>query len=375
MTDTQEPRPPGAGDLTRRRFLQAAGMGAAALPALGVMAQFFNAPPAGAQLPPPGPPARSKDPWPKRPAYRFAMICHLTAEPFFVPTRLGANDACDLLGATYTWDGSASGITDEMVDAFEDAIDDKVDGIGCCMVDPKAFNDVTDKALAAGIPVVAFNAEAAPSSGNHAMAFIGQGFNAAGAAVAQRALSYVQKGDLVGAMVGTPSSLTEQSRLAGAQAVFDAAGARLAKVVVGTEQKRAVDNIASWAEGHPDAKFVFATSGINGPALAAVAARLAWPRRGVHAATFDVSMPVLMALSKGQLGFTVDQQAYLQGFLPIFELFMYSMTGGLIAPFDVSTGSRLVTRQDVGRYLLHRDSWEGTSTVPVVLRPPKTVHG
>ena len=44
--------------------------------------------------------------------------------------------------------------------AFRVAITNNVDGISVAVVDPKAFNAVTDEALGKGIPVVAYNAQA-----------------------------------------------------------------------------------------------------------------------------------------------------------------------------------------------------------------------
>lgn len=362
-----------ARELSRRRFLRNAGIGAAAVPFISAFAEALGGADVAAQEPPSRRPASSKDPWPKRPAYRFAMVCHQTADPFFVPVRAGANDACALLGATYTWDGSATGRTTEMVDAFDDAIDDRVDGIACCVVDPTAFNTVTDQALAAGIPVVAFNAEAPATSGNHAMSYIGQDVYAAGAALAERMLPHLKKGDLVGGMMGAPASAIEQGRMSGAASVFSSAGAHLAQVVVGTTQGPAATRIEAWYKEHQDVKFMFATAASSGAAVGSVIQNLGLAKKGVGGAAFDVSGPVLQEISKGNLVFTLDQQAYLQGFLPIFELFVYAITGGLIIPVDVDTGHKLVTKENVGDYLSRRDSWEGSSTVPVVFTPPRKI--
>ena len=362
-----------ARELSRRRFLRNAGIGTAAVPFLGALVEALGGADVAAQGQPSRPPASSKDPWPQRPAYKFAMVYHQTADPFFVPVLAGANDACALLGATYTWDGSATGSTTEMVDAFNDAIDDQVDGIACCVVDPKAFNAVTDQALAAGIPVVAFNAEAPPTSGNHAMAYIGQDFYAAGAALAERMLPHLKKGDLVGGMIGAPASAIEQGRMSGAASVFSSAGAHLAQVVVGTTQGPAATRIGAWYKEHQDVKFMFTTAASTGAALASVIQKLALGKRGIAGAGFDVSGSVLQEVRKGNLVFTLDQQAYLQGFLPIFELFAYNITGGLIIPVDVDTGHKLVTKDNVGDYLSRRDTWEGSSTVPVAFTPPRKI--
>ncbi len=42
------------------------------------------------------------------------------------------------------------------------------------IIDPKAFNAPTERALAAGIPVFAYNADAPSGSANKRLAYIGQ---------------------------------------------------------------------------------------------------------------------------------------------------------------------------------------------------------
>ena len=103
--------------------------------------------------------------------FKFTFVNHVTTNPFFVPTKYGAEDACKLLGCTYQWTGSESSNINEMVNAFNSAVSAKVDGIAVALVDLKAFNGPIKKALDAGIPVVGYNADA-PDSGR--LAYIGQ---------------------------------------------------------------------------------------------------------------------------------------------------------------------------------------------------------
>src|ERR1700758_2998485 len=37
------------------------------------------------------------------PNYKFTFVNHVTTNPFFVPTKYGAEDACKLLGCSYSW--------------------------------------------------------------------------------------------------------------------------------------------------------------------------------------------------------------------------------------------------------------------------------
>jgi len=260
-----------------------------------------------------------------------------------------------------------------MVNAFRTAIDIKVNGIACAMVDPHAFNTVTDDALTAGIPVLAYNAEAPAGSGNNAMSYVGQDLYLAGVAVAKRILTYVKKGDLVGGMISVPGSLNEQPRMDGAASVFKPAGINFVQVGVGATEGPALASIEAWYQGHQDVKFMFSSGGSNGIAVATAIQKLGLAAKGIGGAAFDVGVPVLQLIQAGHLAFTVDQQAYLQGAMSIYQMFLYNITGGLITPVNVNTGFKYVTKDNVGAYLQNKDSWEGSSTTPVVFTPPKTI--
>jgi simple sugar transport system substrate-binding protein len=357
-------------EVSRRRFLRNAGLTAAAVPFMGTLGEILGQSSASASSS-----LGTHNPWPSYPAYKFAMVCHVTADPFFVSCREGANDMCALLGVSYTWTGSETDIIPEMVDAFTVAINDKVDGIACCMVDPTAFNAVTNRALDAGIPVTAYNAEAPVGAGNNAMCYIGQDLFDAGVAVAKRILTYVKKGDLVGGMISVPGSLNEQPRMDGAASVFKPAGIDFVQVGVGATEGPALASIEAWYQGHQDVKFMFSSGGSNGVAVATAIQKLGLAKKGIGGAAFDVGVPVLDLIAKGQLAFTVDQQAYLQGACSIYELFLYNITGGLITPVDVDTGFKYVDKSNVSAYVTRKDSWEGSSTTPVVYTPPASIKG
>ena len=364
-----------ARDLSRRRLLRNAGTAAAAASIIGAIAACDNNSSSAAAATSVASTNGYHNPWPKYPSYKFALVCHVTADPFFVSARAGANDMCALLGCSYTWTGSENDIVPEMVNAFTVAVNDKVNGIGCCIVDPTAFNDVTNKALDQGIPVVAFNAEAPVGKGNNAMSYIGQDLYSAGVAVATRILKYVKKGDLVGGMISVPGSLNEQPRMDGAASVFKTAGVDFVQVGVGATEGPALAAIEAWYQGHQNAKFMFSSGGSNGVAVATAIQKLGLASKGIGGAAFDVGVPVLDLISAGQLAFTVDQQAYLQGAMSIYQLFLYNITGGLITPVNVNTGFKYVDKANVADYVSRKDSWEGSSTTPVVYTPAASIAG
>ena len=87
-----------------------------------------------------------------QPSMKFTFVNHVTTNPFFVPTKYGAEDACKLLGCSYQWTGSESSNVKEMVNAMNSAITSHVDGIAVALVDQKAFNSPTERALNSNIP-------------------------------------------------------------------------------------------------------------------------------------------------------------------------------------------------------------------------------
>ncbi len=91
---------------------------------------------------------------------KFVFVNHVTTNPFFVPTKYGAEDACKLLGCSYQWTGSENSNVNEMVNAMNSAVTGGADGIAVALIDDKAFNAPTDAALKAKIPVVSYNADA-----------------------------------------------------------------------------------------------------------------------------------------------------------------------------------------------------------------------
>src|ERR1700733_13145451 len=120
--------------------------------------------------------------FPDHPQWKFVFVSHVTTNPFWVPLRYGAEDACALLGTSFQWTGSEKSIAAEMVNAFDAVVSAKADGIAIALVDPSAFNDPVEKALAAGIPVVSYNADA---KGNKRLCYIGQDLFLSGKALGQ----------------------------------------------------------------------------------------------------------------------------------------------------------------------------------------------
>ena len=87
---------------------------------------------------------------------------------------------------------------------------------------------------------------------------------------------------------------------------------------------------------------------------------------------WDVGTPVVQGVQAGNLSFTIDQQAYLQGFDTIMQLFLYKVSGGLMKPTNTDTGLGIVVQSTVEPYLA-KNRFEGTSSKQQTLKPPASI--
>ena len=358
-------------EFSRRRFLRYAGGAAVAGTAAGGLAAILGDESASAATL-----AREHSDtafFAKHPKYHFPMICHVTTNSFFTATIYGIQDACAITGCSYQWTGSQKSVVSEMVSAFNSAIAGKASGIGCCLTDNTAFNTPVDRALDKGIPVLAFNADVSAGVDNGRMAYVGQNNLTAGAAVAEQILKTgVKKGDLVAGIIATPGTGNIQPRIDGAKPVLQKAGIHFVEVgTSATEGAPEYNKISAWFAGHRDVKFMFGVDSGDSNAIAQFIQKQNLKGK-VGAAGWDVGTPVVQGVQAGNLTFTIDQQAYLQGFDTIMQLFLFNVSGGLMKPTNTDTGLGIVVKSTAGPYLA-KNRFEGTSSKQQTLKPPAAI--
>ena len=84
--------------------------------------------------------------------------------------------------------------------------------------------------------------------------------------------------------------------------------------------------------------------------------------KGMKAGGYDLTPTTLKSVNAGHLDFTIDQQPYLQGWIPVLQLFFYKYSSGLVAPSDTNTGIVFVTKANVKPYLTTKTRYEGSSS-------------
>ena len=294
------------------------------------------------------------------PSYKFVVVNHVTTNSFFVPTQYGIADACKLLGCSYEWTGSESENIDQMVNAINTAVSSGADGIAVSLISNTAFNTPVENALKAGIPVVAYNAD---SPSNKRLSYIGQDLKLAGELMGKRIVAAVGSGDVV-IFTASAGSANLQPRLEGAEKAIKESGAaiKLTTIVTGSLESGEKTAIEAYWTGHQTTKGMYAVDGGDTAELAGVMQKLGLNAKGVKAGGFDLAEKTQKGLHEGFLEFTIDQQPYLQGFVPILQMFQWHVSGSLSGPAEVNTGLKFVDKESITPYVNSKSRYEGTSS-------------
>jgi simple sugar transport system substrate-binding protein len=294
------------------------------------------------------------------------------SHPSYVPTQYGIADACKLLGCSYEWTGSESENIDQMVNAINTAVSSGADGIAVALISNTAFNAPVENALKAGIPVVAYNAD---SPSNKRLSYIGQDLKLAGELMGKRIVADVGSGDVV-IFTASAGSANLQPRLEGAEKAIKDSGAAitLKTIVTGSLESGEKTAIEAYWTGHTNTKGMYAVDGGDTAELAGVMQKFGLNAKGVKAGGFDLAEKTQKGLHEGFLEFTIDQQPYLQGFVPILQMFLWQVSGSLSGPAEVNTGLKFVDKESITPYVNSKSRYEGTSSeakvVPIAAGTP-----
>jgi simple sugar transport system substrate-binding protein len=309
--------------------------------------------------------------FPKTPAWQFWFVNHVTTNPFFVPTQSGMKDAAALLGLPAPkWGGSTTSSATEMVSYLNTAIAAKANGIATTVITATSFTTPVKNAMDAGIPVISYNADGVvtngvPDIGTNRLCYVGQALYNSGVAMGNRIKSLISSPGEVVIFIATPGSGNIQPRFDGAVSVLKPAGFTVKSVATGalTSGETAAEK-AFLTGAKATLKGAFAVDAGStqflGPSLASVGLK-------IPAGGFDLQPGTLTAINAGQIDFTIDQNPYLQGFLPVMYLYLFNLTGGLVAPPNTDTGLTFVTKSNVGPYLNTKTSYEGSAPSPTLV--------
>ncbi len=168
----------------------------------------------------------------------------------------------------------------------------------------------------------------------------------------------------VALFIATPGSANIQPRIDGAQDTIKKSGKSINAHVIatGAALPAELSVIDSYATGHPETKGYFAVDAGSTQSLAQTIQKHSLRQKGVKGGGYDLTPVTQKLLASDQIDFTIDQQPYLQGFIPILQLFMYQASGSLSGIADTNTGLKFLDKTTVVPYNSTKSRYEGTSS-------------
>ena len=146
-------------------------------------------------------------------------------------------------------------------------------------------------------------------------------------------------------------------------------------IATGAAVPKELSTIDAYWQGHSSTKGMFAVDAGSTMSVGKTMEKYGLHAKGIRAGGFDLLPGTLNAISNDHLDFTIDQQAYLQGFYTVMEMAMFKFSGGLTGPSDINTGLKFVTKSSVGPYRSTQSRYEGNSAQEAVIPRSGPISG
>ena len=277
---------------------------------------------------------------------------------FWQAVKKGYDDACGKVSANcqmlFT---QTEGSIQEQIANIEAAIAQNPDAILTSIVDNTALDEVLQRARDAGITVIGVNVDDLEgAAGNPRQAFVGQGFLAAGHSLGKAQSANFPAEGPIKVLVGISAPGQNWSEQRG-QGVIDfleeykaSSGRDIAweKIDSGTDLAVSAERVGAYLAAHPDTTAYFDTGFWHASVARVLADRGIAPGK-VLLGGFDLVPEVVEQMQAGYIQTEVDQQPYMQGFLPVMMVYLNETVG--LAPADVDTGQGIVVPADAAAIL------------------------
>jgi simple sugar transport system substrate-binding protein len=289
-------------------------------------------------------PERPRDPG----AVRIAMVTHGPASsPFWAVVRNGAEAAGRQMDVLVSYRAPDVYSFERMQELIDQAVDSRPDGLVVSIPEP-GLSVVIRRATEAGIPVVSINSGSNVSRRLGVLAHLGQPERRAGLLAGRRlARAGIRRALCVNQ---EPGNQGLDDRCRGLAEAMEQAGGRAAVLRIDDMSPSTPKRIATAAR-RQRAQGLLALNATGG-LLAVKGIEDAGLEKDVTVATFDLGPDVLNAVLDGRLLFAVDQQPYLQGYLPVVLLTERARYGLFPARRGlIPTGPNFVTEKNAQQAL------------------------
>lgn len=261
------------------------------------------------------------------------------ADPFWSVVKNGVAKAGEDMGVAVDYRAPETFDMVAMSQLIDAAVNQEPHGLIVSIPDADALGDSIRKAVAAGIPVISMNSGSDVSASLGAALHVGQEEYDAGKKAGE-ALAGMggKKGLCVNHEVGNVS-LDQRC-----QGFSDGFGGPVTVLPTTNDPAEILAKVkaALASDGDIDTVMALGASLAGEPSLQAV--KDSGMLSQVKVATFDLSANFLQAVADGEAAFGIDQQQYLQGYLPVVFLANHARYG-LMPGGNVPSGPNLITQE------------------------------
>jgi simple sugar transport system substrate-binding protein len=246
----------------------------------------------------------------------IAMVTHSDEGSFWSVVKKGAQQASKDLGVKLIWSPSNND-PQKQAQLIDAAISQKVSGLAVSVPNADAIKAPLAKAKAAGIPIITLNSGEADSKALGAITHVGQDEVVAGRAAGQKLKAAGVKKVLC--VVHEQNNIGLQQRCQGVKEGF---GGTVENVQVKGTADLATTQTEIKSKLQSD-KSVDAVITLNPDIGGAAKTAIKGASSSAKLATFDLSPGIIKDIQSGSVLFAVDQQQYLQGYLPVLFLKLF----------------------------------------------------
>lgn len=289
----------------------------------------------------------------------YYMVTFVSGIEYWKGCFKGMEDAAKLLGVKTIYTGTPTVEVNQEATVLEQVIAKKPAGIAVTCVNPDGMKAPIAKAIAAGIPVVTFDADS-PVSGRYC--YLGTSNYNAGATAA-RYLGKLIGGQGEVAVTTNIGQLNQEERKNGFIETLAKEYPNIKNVAVGNDmndQTKAATNVAGFLQAHPELKGIFCTNALGGVGAGA-ALREAKAVGKVKVVSFDTDKGTLDLIKEGVISASMAQGTWNMGYWSM--MFLYNVKHNLIKPVVgwktkginplpgvVDTGTNVVTKDNLDSF-------------------------
>jgi simple sugar transport system substrate-binding protein len=253
----------------------------------------------------------------------FAMVTHSDEGSFWSVVKKGAQQAAKDEGVKLIWSPSVND-PQKQAQLIDAAVSQKVDGLAVSVPNADAIKGSLAKAKAAGIPIITLNSGVDDYQALGAITHVGQTEEIAGKAAGAKLKEAGAKKVLC--VIHEQSNIGLQQRCQGVKEGFG--GDVTNQQVKGTKDIATTQTeIKSKLQAD---KSYDAVITLNPDIAAAAVTAVKGASSDAKIATFDLTPSVIKDIKAGTVLFAVDQQQYLQGYLPIVFLKLFKQNANTV---------------------------------------------